>query len=36
MNGGILFDCLTHDDGAAYYVDDSNVLVYGGVQNNNA
>lgn len=36
FNGGILYDCLTHDDGAVYYVDIENVLVYGGVQNNNA
>ena len=36
MNGGILFDCITHDDGASHYVDTNNVLMYGGNQNNNA
>ena len=36
MNGGILFDCITHDDGASYYTDTTNVLLYGGSQNNNA
>jgi hypothetical protein len=36
MNGGILFASLVHDDGASYYTDSENVLVYGGSQNNNA
>ena len=36
MDGGILCGRITHDDGASYYVDTENVLVYGGVQNNNA
>ena len=36
MNGGILYDCITHDDGASYYLDLENVLLYGGSQNNNA
>ena len=36
MNGGVLFDCITHDDGASHYIDTNNVLLYGGNQNNNA
>ena len=36
MNGGLLYDTITHDDGAAYYTDAHNVLLYGGNQNNNA
>ena len=32
MNGGIFFATLVHDDGATYFSDTNNLLVYGGVQ----